>query len=362
MVEIKAHRRLILMLSVILLITAVPAVAAVYKYKKDGVWYFTDDLTAVPEDQRSAVDSTKNAQRDALATDLKMRLTEALKPANTIENATLATVLVKSTLGSGTGFFISPDGYILTNKHVIRPMDEVSSGRKIAATARRKALDGFAEKIEQRQRQLQTWHTDLENYRKYLDDQPDSESRRYNQSRYQAALTRYETMADELRSARRQLSSQRGAFEADMAQQRMDESVAALNQNFTIHLADNTPLYAYVVEISDDLDLALLKLDGYATPHLVPQPSQTLVQGATVYAIGNPVKLRNSVAAGIVSGFEGDYIKTDAQIYPGNSGGPLINGSGNVVGITTFKRITHKFEGLGFAITIDAALNALDSI
>ncbi len=142
----------------------------------------------------------------------------------------------------------------------------------------------------------------------------------------------------------------------------MDASLAGLNQNFTIYLADNTPLYAYVVEISDNHDLALLKVDGYTTPFLTPGHPFASAQGDPVYAIGNPVKLRNSVTSGVVSGFQGSFVKTNAQIYPGNSGGPLVTAQGRVIGINTFKRLTHKFEGLGFAISITVAMDEFDAI
>ena len=65
--------------------------------------------------------------------------------------------------------------------------------------------------------------------------------------------------------------------------------------------------------------------------------------------------LGDSVSSGVVSGYDNDYIRTDAKIYPGNSGGPLINAEGKVVGINTLKLITHKFEGMGFAIPVRRA-------
>jgi S1-C subfamily serine protease len=56
------------------------------------------------------------------------------------------------------------------------------------------------------------------------------------------------------------------------------------------------------------------------------------------------------VTSGVISNSRGDYIQTNAEIYPGNSGGPLVTESGRVVGVNTMKQITEKFEGLGFAI------------
>ena len=158
------------------------------------------------------------------------------------------------------------------------------------------------------------------------------------------------------------LRSRRLSLQVGQLQQRVDANLAGLNRNFTVYLADNTPLYAYVVEISNQHDLALLKVDGYITPFLQPGHPFASAQGDPVYAIGNPVKLRNSVTAGVVSGFQGDFVKTNAQIYPGNSGGPLVTAQGRVIGINTFKKLTHKFEGLGFAISITAAMDAFDAI
>jgi S1-C subfamily serine protease len=54
---------------------------------------------------------------------------------------------------------------------------------------------------------------------------------------------------------------------------------------------------------------------------------------------------------------KGGFIQTNAQIYPGNSGGPLVTADGRVLGINTFKRLTRKFEGLGFAIPIKVAID-----
>ena len=77
---------------------------------------------------------------------------------------------------------------------------------------------------------------------------------------------------------------------------------------------------------------------------------------STSSSIGSPARLQNSVTSGVFSGFESGFIQTNAQIYPGNSGGPLVTAQGRVVGINTFKQLTHKFEGLGFAIPIQVAL------
>lgn len=110
-------------------------------------------------------------------------------------------------------------------------------------------------------------------------------------------------------------------------------------------------------------DLALLRIKG--ATELVPvrwADSDRLVVGQPVVAIGNPLGMEfaQSVTAGVISGLnrvittdEGFVLKliqTDAAINPGNSGGPLVNYSGEVVGINTIKIVTEGFEGMGFTI------------
>ena len=102
------------------------------------------------------------------------------------------------------------------------------------------------------------------------------------------------------------------------------------------------------------LDIALLKISGnYDSLKLAD--SDDVQIGERVIAIGNPLGLQFSVSEGIVSnthqigptGIEG-YIQTDAALNPGNSGGPLINKKGKVIGINNFK--IKETEGLGFAL------------
>src|SRR5436190_4887552 len=101
---------------------------------------------------------------------------------------------------------------------------------------------------------------------------------------------------------------------------------------------------ARLVGISDELDLALLKMDAPDVPVLALADYDRLKQGELVFAFGSPDGLRNSVTMGMVSSVARQvsedsplvYVQTDASINPGNSGGPLVDAAGDVVGINTF--------------------------
>ena len=122
-----------------------------------------------------------------------------------------------------------------------------------------------------------------------------------------------------------------------------------------------------VVWASEDLDLAIIKINMKELPEAVLGDSDDVRIGSNAYAIGNPVgyELQRTVTFGIISGtnrtikvedeekktyLEG-LIQTDATINQGNSGGPLINSNGEVIGITTLK--IDDADGIGFAIPIN---------
>ena len=119
---------------------------------------------------------------------------------------------------------------------------------------------------------------------------------------------------------------------------------------------------AKVVYVDPTLDVALIKLEGSNFPFLSIADLSLVRQGSTVLAIGSPSKgFQNSLTKGIVSAMgpmpsePGTWIQTDTAINPGNSGGPLLNASGQVVGITTMKQFVsgdgRPLQGIGFALS-----------
>lgn len=86
---------------------------------------------------------------------------------------------------------------------------------------------------------------------------------------------------------------------------------------------------------------------------------EALNQGAAVFAVGSPLGMRDSVTSGIVTRRTKDYLVTDARILPGNSGGPLMNSEGEVVGVNTLKFAqTAMAEGFGMAIPLSVVRTA----
>lgn len=138
-----------------------------------------------------------------------------------------------------------------------------------------------------------------------------------------------------------------------------------------VQLTDRRQLEAEMVGKDTTIDVALLKVDANGLPTAQMGDPQELSVGEWVVAIGSPFGFENSVTAGIVSA-KGrslpsdnytNFIQTDVAVNPGNSGGPLFNLDGEVVGINA--QIYSKsggFMGLSFAIPIDVAMDAVDQI
>ncbi|MEW6105868.1 MAG: trypsin-like peptidase domain-containing protein [Bacillota bacterium] len=137
-----------------------------------------------------------------------------------------------------------------------------------------------------------------------------------------------------------------------------------------VTLADGRKFNGKVMGRDPRYDLAVVKIDATRLPAVELGDSDRIRPGDFAIAIGNPYGLQHTVTAGIISGLarsiDGDpkepgiYIQTDAAINRGNSGGPLIDIDGRVVGINT--AIIPQAQGIGFAIPINVAKNVLDDL
>jgi S1-C subfamily serine protease len=144
-------------------------------------------------------------------------------------------------------------------------------------------------------------------------------------------------------------------------------------EKLTVSLIDGSTIEGKVLWYDTTLDLAVVKVDKTGLPAVELGDSDELMVGEPTVAIGNPMTLdlERTVTQGVVSGLNRSItfdngttikplIQTDASINSGNSGGPLFNAEGQVIGINTAKMTSA--EGLGFAIPINTAKSILEQL
>lgn len=143
-------------------------------------------------------------------------------------------------------------------------------------------------------------------------------------------------------------------------------------EEINVQLADGRELAAKLVGGDPDTDVAVIKVPAENLTAITAGDSDQVEVGDFVLAIGNPFLIGQTVTSGIVSGLNRtnvgieqyeNFIQTDAAIYPGNSGGALVNLRGELIGINTaFIGATNSNPGMGFAIPINMARIVADHI
>jgi len=249
-----------------------------------------------------------------------------------IEQAKNGTVAIETPWGKGSGFFIS-DNSIVTNKHVVAPD--------------RSQLDEIRHQVETGRKLINLEQEKLAELRRRLPQMADGPSRK------QLIII----LQEREKELAKVLPAQ---AESEARLKEMERPVSTFN--IKIFLADGSEYTAQSSRVSPTRDLALLSIYTAKASILKPAPKNTaLQQGDKVYTIGNPVGLRNTVTAGIFSGYRQRedtkevFLQTDAPINPGNSGGPLIDERGLVHGVNTM--ILRDTQGIGFAIPIQTVLD-----
>lgn len=299
------------------------ASAEIYRYQDaEGRWLFSDRPPAGSQGSGrgpqiwGGVGSAEGTERDLMA-----KLQVRFRPSTPVQACSLAVVKIESTMGTASGFFVTTDGLILTNRHVVRPPDDWGKDQEERLEKAKQALDSAKEALAL------------------------PRSRYADPEEYDKMAEWYRRNSHEYRKAR---------LEHDILRSR-----SAVQKTFPIQLKDGTKLTAELVAVSDDHDLALLQLKNYRTPSIEPLSGRAISQGETVYLIGSPLGVADTVSRGVFTGWHEGMLGTDGRILPGNSGGPMVTEDGKAVGVNSIKLTAGPDsvleQGLGFAIPIATA-------
>jgi len=282
---------------------------------------------------------------------------------NRIEEACKAVVTIKTASGIGSGFFINEDGFIITNRHVSRMNDNAQDSLYDSRETLRNQIKESEELIANIESALSGKKSEIEAEDAWISENTDD---RYYSKRaveekvaeVKAHQAQRQNLAREYNTLMIRYNTERA--KSTLLQQKYKEITSEIdrlsyNRTITVYLADGTQKTATIISNSASHDMALLKIDG-KTPFIRPAETGKSKIGEPLYAIGAPQGLSQTVTSGILSSFRDGYIQSNAQISPGNSGGPLINSEGKAIGINTSKIVADDVEGIGFAIPIDIAV------
>lgn len=345
--------------------------ADVFSYTDEkGTLHITDKPNKLPAGAKPVVQQRKGV------IDLTKQLYKSFPARNKIEQASQATVKIESWSGFGSGFFITGDGYLLTNRHVVEGDYDGLKGGEANIEEMLEELKKLETLIERKKAQLNEEKKRiiklkneldaLENELDLMQNPPTEKISYFNNlvAVFYSKKTQHNVEVIDLNSLIR--SHDRSKRELEQEHGKIDELLKRkyYKKGLTITLVDGTELDANLISTSDNHDLALLKVDGYKVPFIEVEPTYFgyLPRGEPVYAIGFALSLNISVTSGIISNITKKDIQTNAQINPGNSGGPLIRKNGKVIGINSAKWFGVGIEGMGYAIPAQIALSEFKGI
>lgn len=348
-------------LFLMLLLSAGSSEADIYQYRdKNGNWVITDTPPDNVEDMKVIRDKERRSSRSSGFRDIERELSGKFNPQSEIETASLSTVTIRTSMGLGSGFFINEDGYILTNKHVLRGDDtQIKKAEEFIARTDDQFGDNEAI-LADGEKQLRTMRSNLAYFKAQIDRMTDPQEREIAMQNYRSKSDQCDLYEGLLRKRKKEFEERLSKYREEKGDFTRRAKMAQQDRQFVVILKDKTELDATLVSVSGNHDLALLRIAGCRSPYIRSGAQNRLVQGMRVFAIGSPLGVSDSVSAGIISGYDNDYIRTDARIYHGNSGGPLITADGKVVGINTLKVMNQRYEGIGFAIPLRRALQEFD--
>ncbi|MDM3872025.1 trypsin-like peptidase domain-containing protein [Porticoccus sp. W117] len=332
------------------------ATAQIYKYKdKNGRWVYTDKKPSEDKnadtigEEKTSGGNTDNGPK----VDLKQQL-ESKYPASSAElKASLAVVTVRTKSGFGSGFFVTDNGYLITNKHVVRPnkfgqlqqQDKQLENEAQNLRRRKSWLKEEKSRIASNEGRLREMKKSVESPGLYRNP--------VTREEYEAHKANHEQRKKDYKQQLRETQQQERDFKKRQRSFALTSSATAIAKRFTLILKDGQEINASLVKISKEHDLALLKVSGYHTPFLTPANYPLPSQSQPVFAIGSPKGVTDSITAGKVMSIRKNRIMVDAKILSGNSGGPLIDDNGYLLGVNTWRINDSRFSGdNGFGVAI----------
>jgi hypothetical protein len=193
------------------------AAADIYQYKdKNGNWVITDSPPANVQNMEIIKERDRRSSRSAGVRDIEKELMEKYRPQSEIEMASLSAVTIKTSLGLGSGFFINENGYILTNKHVVRGDDtQIKKTEEIIAQADDKIEDSEAT-IADGDNQLRRMRSNLDDYKASVDRMTDPKAQMTAMENYRSKAAQYDLYEAQLRKRKNEFEESTGMRRASL--------------------------------------------------------------------------------------------------------------------------------------------------
>lgn len=361
------------------LVLTYPAYAELYRYQdSEGRWHFTDRVPTSAKQKAESLHLNQSRQAQGRETDvdpaagagstvsqeqgndLEAKLMALFSPDTPVEIASIAVVGIESKLGAGSGFFLTDQGHIVTNKHVIRPSRKTDEIQEDLAKEE-KEMKAMGLKLRSRHKKLKKIGGELDDYKAQIYGS-DGKAAAVDEADYEYRYDEYKEHLDRWEDQNKKFQEWKKELTAAQREISWSVSMAQVAKTFKVRTKDQKVHRAQLVYVSDKYDLALLKIDDVKSPKLEQGDTKALSQGQLVFAIGSPLGQRDSVTSGVITRVGRSVVITDAQILPGNSGGPLIDDQGNVVAVNTVK-VSQKRgqEGFGHSIPIEVVWREFQS-
>lgn len=295
---------IIIKLVLLLLLFPSEGMSKTYKYiDEQGQTHYSDKL---PESSVKVQELKNKITKQAPSTkDLKEKLNKKFPTNNPVEVATLATVEISSEIGQGSGFFFSNDGYIVTNKHVIKSSQSNQDKNKKKLAKSELFFEIAKERLYLSEKQHNILYNELITCKSQLKRNFGVLGKRSLQARCKTLNFEYQVSLKNIRYLESDYYAAKKEFERSKSFLLSSDRNPYWGQRYTIRIKDGTELEAEYISASKDYDLAFLKLKRYMTPFLVPLESGLILRGSRVHAIGSPLGISDSLSTGTVTSVQG---------------------------------------------------------